>query len=82
MERKRLPVGPSKREVWPTYPTLLTIAQVAALLQVHERTIPILIRNEGLPAFLISPRIRRVDKSRLWDWLQDKERWQPSGFNC
>ena len=77
MQEKRLPVGSAKQEVWPTYPALLTIAQVAALLQVHERTIPLLIRNEGLPACLVGPCIRRVDKFRPWNWLQDKERWKP-----
>ncbi|NNF56028.1 MAG: helix-turn-helix domain-containing protein [Acidimicrobiales bacterium] len=81
MTRKQSPDAPLQPEVWPTYPALLTIAQVATLLQVHERTIPNLIRNEGLPTSLTSLRTRRVHKSRLWNWLRDNERWQPSDFN-
>ena len=55
-------------------PLLLTIPQVAALLNVGRSTVYDLIRREGLPSVSLGGRNTRVAKTSLHQWILERER--------
>lgn len=49
--------------------TLLTVDEVAKLLQVSRMTILNQIKSGNLPAYQISRKRHRIRESELWEWL-------------
>ena len=54
-------------------PLLLTIPQVAALLNVGRSSVYDLIRREGLPTVSLGGRNTRVRKTSLEKWIERRE---------
>lgn len=58
----------------PVQPLLLTVTQVATLLNVGRSTVYELIRREGLPSVSLGGRNTRVAKASLEQWIAERER--------
>lgn len=56
-------------------PLLLTITQVAALLNVGRSTVYELIRREGLPSVSLGGRNTRVARASLEQWIAQREQY-------
>lgn len=54
-------------------PLLLTIPEVAALLNIGRSSVYDLIRNKGLPTVSLGGRNTRVRKTSLDVWIQQQE---------
>src|ERR1700694_270993 len=50
---------------------LLAPKEVAQILKVHQETVYLLIRNDGLPSVRVG-RVRRIDSVLLANWLSER----------
>ena len=67
---------PRKKKVSTVTPLLLTIPEVAIMLQVCENTVYHLIYDEGLPSLTLGDKEnapRRVHPTSLNEWLKSRE---------
>jgi excisionase family DNA binding protein len=52
---------------------LLTVSDVAAMLQVSRRQVYRLVEDAGLPVLRVGPKSLRVDPEALAGWLSDRK---------
>jgi len=65
----RLETSPAEA---PAQPELMTVAECAAYLRVHPKTLPELIRRHGLPCALVGRR-RRFRRADIDRWLASRK---------
>jgi excisionase family DNA binding protein len=68
IRRGLIPVAPAESAA----PGLLTVRQVAEILGVHPKTLPTLIRRDGLPCLWVGRR-RRFDLGEVSRWLSERK---------
>lgn len=59
-------------ENWEDVPSLLTTAEVAALLRVHPNTVKNMLSKGTLPSILIGERKRRIKKADLLRFIGEE----------
>ncbi|MEW1982436.1 helix-turn-helix domain-containing protein [Citricoccus sp. NPDC079358] len=50
-------------------PELLTTDEIAELMRVSQGTVLRWMKEQGLPAITVGPRLRRVQRDHFRDWL-------------